>query len=62
MGIIKTKGIIIASNNMNDNDKMVTLLTPDLGKIGCAAKRSEKAKEYSYGRHSIPMFWGISNL
>ena len=37
MGVIKTKGIIIAQSNMGDNDKMVTILTPDLGKIGCAA-------------------------
>lgn len=44
MGIIKTKGIIIASNNMNDNDKMVTILTPDLGKIGCAAKGARRQK------------------
>ncbi len=44
MGVIKTKGIIIASNNMNDNDKMVTLLTPDLGKIGCAAKGARRQK------------------
>ncbi len=44
MGIIKTKGIILAQNNMGDNDKMVTLLTPDLGKIGCAAKGARKPK------------------
>lgn len=44
MGVIKSKGIIIASNNMNDNDKMVTLLTPDLGKIGCAAKGARRQK------------------
>lgn len=44
MSIIKTKGIILAQNNMGDNDKMVTLLTPDLGKIGCAAKGSKNAK------------------
>ena len=35
MGIIKTKGIILQQNNMGDNDEMVTILTPDLGKIGC---------------------------
>ena len=29
MGIIKLKGIIIAENNMNDYDKMVTILTPN---------------------------------
>lgn len=44
MGVIKTKGIILAQNNMGDNDKMVTLLTPDLGKIGCAAKGARRPK------------------
>lgn len=43
MGILKTKGIIIAENNMNDYDKMVTILTPN-GKIGCAAKGSRRPK------------------
>lgn len=28
MGIIKTKGIIIAESNMGDFDKMLTMLTP----------------------------------
>lgn len=44
MGIIKTKGIILAQNNMSENDKMVTILTPDLGKIGCAARGSRRPK------------------
>lgn len=44
MGIIKTKGIILAQNNMGDYDKMCTLLTPDLGKIGCSAKGARKPK------------------
>ena len=43
MGIFKTKGIIIAENNMSDYDKMVTILTPN-GKIGCAAKGSRRPK------------------
>lgn len=43
MGIFKTKGIIIAENNMNDYDKMVTILTPN-GKIGCAAKGARRPK------------------
>ena len=43
MGILKTKGIIIAENNMSDYDKMVTILTPN-GKIGCAAKGSRRPK------------------
>lgn len=43
MGTIKTKGIIIAENNMGDFDKMVTLLTPN-GKIGCSARGSRRPK------------------
>ncbi len=43
MGIFKTKGIIIAEHNMNDYDKMVTILTPN-GKIGCAAKGARRPK------------------
>lgn len=44
MGIIKTKGIILAQNNMGDNDTMCTILTPNFGKIGCAAKGSRRPK------------------
>ena len=44
MGIIKTKGIIILESNMGDYDKMVTVLTPDIGRIGCAAKGARKLK------------------
>ena len=44
MGVIKTKGIVLAQNNMGDNDKMITILTPDLGKIGCAAKGARRPK------------------
>lgn len=43
MGSIKTKGIIIAENNMGDFDKMVTILTPN-GKIGCSAKGARRTK------------------
>ena len=43
MGIIKTKGIIISESNMNDFDKMVTILTPN-GKIGCSAKGARRPK------------------
>lgn len=43
MGLIKTKGMIIAENSMGDFDKMVTILTPT-GKIGCAAKNARKPK------------------
>lgn len=44
MGIIKTKGIVLAQHNMGDNDKMIIILTPDLGKIGCAAKGARRPK------------------
>ena len=43
MGLIKTKGIILSESNMNDFDKMVTILTPN-GKIGCCAKGARKPK------------------
>ena len=42
MSIIKTKGIIIAESNMGDFDKMLTMLTPGLGKISCAAKGARR--------------------
>lgn len=44
MGIIKTKGIVLLESNMGDFDKMVSVLTPDIGKIGCAAKGARKPK------------------
>ena len=44
MGIIKTKGLVLFESNMGDFDKMVSVLTPDLGKIGCAAKGARKPK------------------
>lgn len=44
MGIIKTKGIVLLESNMGDFDKMVSILTPDIGRIGCAAKGARKPK------------------
>lgn len=41
---IKVNGIVISENNMGDFDKMLTLLTPNLGKIGCSAKGARRAK------------------
>ena len=37
---LKVNGIIIAENNSGDSDKMLTMLTPNLGKISCSARRS----------------------
>ena len=44
MGTIKTTGIILMESNMGDYDKMLTMLTPGLGKIGCAAKGARRPK------------------
>ena len=44
MPILKVKGIIIAENFVNDYDKMLVMLTPNLGKISCSAKGARKTK------------------
>ena len=40
--IVKTSGIVIAENSLGDSDKILTVLTPNLGKISCVAKRSKE--------------------
>lgn len=44
MGILKTKGIVIFESNTGDFDKMLTILTPDLGKISCSARGARRPK------------------
>ena len=44
MGSLKTKGIILKENNIDDYDKMLTMLTPGLGKISCHAKGARRPK------------------
>ena len=44
MGLIKTNGIILLESNMGDYDKMLTMLTPGYGKIGCVAKGARRPK------------------
>ena len=39
MGIIKTKGIVIKVANSSDNDKVLTVLTPDLRENKCILQR-----------------------
>ena len=39
---VKVNGIILAENNMGDYDKMLTMLTPNFGKISCAAKGARR--------------------
>ena len=42
MATIKLKGIILSESNMGDYDKMLTMLTPNFGKISCAAKGARR--------------------
>lgn len=42
MATTKIKGIIITENNMGDYDKMLTMLTPNFGKISCIAKGARR--------------------
>ncbi len=44
MGLIKTKGIVIAVANSADNDKVLTVLTSDIGKISVFCKGAKKNK------------------
>ena len=44
MRTVKTKGIIIAEKMMSDFDKMLTILTPNMGKIECMAKGARRPK------------------
>ena len=41
---LKVSGVVIAENNMGDYDKMITLLTPNLGKISCSARGARRSK------------------
>lgn len=44
MGTVKMSGIIISENNLGDYDKMLTMLTPGLGKISCVAKGARRQR------------------
>ena len=44
MKSIKVSGVVIAENNMGDFDKMLTILTPNLGKVSCSAKGARRPK------------------
>ena len=44
MRTVKTKGIIIAEKMMSDFDKILTILTPNMGKIECMAKGARRPK------------------
>lgn len=44
MANLKLNGIVISENNMGDYDKMLTILTPNYGKISCVAKGARRPK------------------
>ena len=46
MRTVKTKGIIIAEKMMSDFDKMLTILTPNMGQIECLAKGARRPKSH----------------
>jgi DNA repair protein RecO (recombination protein O) len=49
-------GIIISENNSNDYDKMLTMLTPNLGKISCSAKGARRSKSQLLGATQLFTF------
>ena len=46
---LKVNGIVISENNSNDYDKILSLLTPNLGKISCSAKGARRTKSQLLG-------------
>ena len=44
MANIKMNGIILSEHNLGDFDKMLTMLTPGIGKISCIAKGARRPK------------------
>ena len=44
MKLIKVNGVILLESNMGDFDKMLTMLTPNLGKISCIARGARRPK------------------
>ncbi len=42
MSITKISGVVLSENNMGDYDKMLTILTPNFGKISCSAKGARR--------------------
>ena len=42
MKLLKAKGIVIKETQYNDNDKILTVLTDEYGKISCIAKGAKK--------------------
>lgn len=56
MKIIKTSGIVIAENSLGDSDKILTILTPNMGKISCVAKGAKRPKSMLMASSQILCF------
>ena len=44
MANVKMNGVILSESNLGDFDKMLTMLTPEAGKISCVAKGARRSK------------------
>ena len=44
MKLFKVKGIVIKEIQYKDNDKIITLLTDEFGKISCLMRRWDRIK------------------
>ena len=44
MANVKMNGVILSESNLGDFDKMLTMLTPGVGKISCVAKGARRSK------------------
>ena len=50
MALIRTKGLVIREVGVDDADKIITLITEDVGKISVSARGARKSgSRYSYG-------------
>lgn len=50
MNHVKTTGIVIARVSYGEADRIVTMLTPDHGKISLMVKGARRAKKSASGR------------
>ena len=54
MALITTKGLVIREVKVDDEDKIITLITEDIGKISVSAKGARKSgSRYSYGTQAL---------
>ena len=61
MSNAKINGIVLSESNVGDFDKMLTILTPNLGKISCVAKGARRSKSallagtqiFSFGEYLV---------